>query len=109
MVLAVMGMASEGGLELSFPCPRGLSGAPVIRMKPEPQRIIGVVLASTITDETVYQEEEKSIEDGTETVFTKTEALHLGLAIRADAVFGIKSDLLGCTLGDWLQRHGLRE
>jgi hypothetical protein len=101
--------AQPPGLELSFPCPRGLSGAPVIRIDPAPQRIIGVVIASTITDVTVYREEEKSIEDGKETIFIKTEALHLGLVIRADAVFGIESDLLGCTLGNWLERHGLRD
>jgi trypsin-like peptidase len=101
--------ARPHGIELSFPCPRGLSGAPVIRMKPEPHRITGVVIASTITDVTVYREEEKSIEGDKESIFIKTEALHLGLAIRADAVFGIKSDLLRCTLGEWLHRHGLRE
>lgn len=95
------------GLELSFPCPRGLSGAPLIAFRPEKSRIVGVVLANRITEIEVYREEEKLVEDGKETLLIKTEALHLGLAIRADAVLSIHSETLGCTIGDWLKKYGL--
>jgi len=95
------------GLELSFPCPRGLSGAPLIWFQPEKSRIVGIVLGNQITEMEVYREAEKLVEDGKETLFIKTEALHLGLAIRADAVLSIHSETLGCTIGDWLKTYGL--
>jgi hypothetical protein len=101
--------ARPAGLEISFACPRGLSGAPLIRTDPEPQRIIGVVIGNEITEMTVYREEEKLAEGKHEKTLIKTEALHLGIAIRADAVLAATSSLLRCTIGEWLGRYRLRE
>ena len=63
--------------ELSFPCPRGLSGAPLIRNQPETQ-ITGIVLGNQITEMTLFQEKETLVEGTRETVLIKTEALHFG-------------------------------
>jgi hypothetical protein len=95
------------GIELSFACPRGLSGARVISIAADPWRIAGVVVGNEITEMEVYREEEKLVEGGQEKVLIKTEALHLGLAIRADVVLKLESALLGCRIGEWLDRHGL--
>jgi hypothetical protein len=99
--------ARPPGLEVSFPCPRGLSGAPLIRNDPKPNRVVGVILANHITEMDVYTEKETTKEGEREQVFIKTEALHLGIAIRADVVCAVESRLLGCTIGDWLRRCDL--
>jgi hypothetical protein len=92
--------------ELSFQCPRGLSGAPLIRHEPKSQ-IVAVVLGNEITEMTVFTERETLAAGGQETVLIKTEALHLGIAIRASEVLPLHSSLLGCTIGAWLQCHGI--
>lgn len=77
--------------------------------KQKRERIVGIVLGNQITEMTVYREEETLNEGGEKTTLIKTEALRLGMAIRADVVLTIPSTLLGRTIGDWLQRYGLRE
>jgi hypothetical protein len=99
--------ARPHGTEVSFPCPRGLSGAPLIRHDPKPEQIIGVVLGNTVTDMEIYRETETLKENGGERILIKTESLHLGIAIRADVVVSLASSLLGSTIGDWLGRHRL--
>jgi hypothetical protein len=94
--------------ELSFPCPRGLSGAPLASWDSKPRgHVVGVVLTNTITEMTVFSETEILAEGGQITKLVKTEALHLGIAIRSGAVAGISSALLGCTIGERLQAHEL--
>jgi len=94
--------------ELSFPCPRGLSGAPLAWWESTPRGcIVGVVLTNTVTEMTVFSETETLAEGSQVTKLIKTEALHLGIAIRSGVVAGISSTLLGCTIGEWLQVHGL--
>jgi hypothetical protein len=94
--------------ELSFACPRGLSGAPLMWQESQPRgHVHGVVLTNHITEMTVFSETEKLTENGQETKLVKTEALHLGIAIRSSAVVTIRSALLGCTIGEWLRGHGL--
>jgi hypothetical protein len=93
--------------ELSFPCPRGLSGAPLTWWASKRGPVIGVVLTNTITEMTVFSETETLTEGGHVRELVKTEALHLGIAIRSDVVAGISSALLGCTIGEWLQANGL--
>src|SRR5439155_22681415 len=69
--------------ELSFPCPRSLSGAPLVIREPRAQ-IVGVVLGNTITETTVFSETERLVEGAQERLLIKTEAMHLGVAIRAN-------------------------
>jgi hypothetical protein len=93
--------------EVSFPCPRGLSGAPLIRTDPQPTQIIGVILGNNITEMVVYTEKETLLEHGRDQTLIKTEALHLGVAIKAEVVLNVMSSLLGCTIVEWLSRHGI--
>jgi hypothetical protein len=94
--------------ELSFACPRGLSGAPLAWWESKPRgHVVGVVVTNTITEMPVFTETETLAEGGQVTKLIKTEALHLGIAIRSSVVAGIPSALLGSTIGEWLQAHGL--
>jgi len=98
--------------ELSFSCPCGLSGAPLVCRDSDPKdKIGGVILTNHITEITVSSETETLVETTpektvTETV-TKVEALHLGIAIRSSVVVGIHSAMLAGTIGDWLRLHEL--
>lgn len=93
--------------ELSFPCPRGLSGSPLWRIGAAPPSVVGVVFGNSITDMIVNQSVEKS-KDGDETAFyERVEALHLGLAIQALSILDVQSSLLGMRLGDFLQKNNL--
>lgn len=93
--------------ELSFPCPRGLSGAPLVRTDPTPNQIIGIVVGNQITEMDVYTERETAAEHGREQTVIRTEALHLGVAVKAEVVLPLHSSLLGCSVGEWLRRYGL--
>jgi hypothetical protein len=100
--------------ELSFACPRGLSGAPLVSRESESRdHVAGVVLTNHITDVTVSSETETVVETSQEKTVTKVEtvnkveALHLGIAIRSSVVIGIHSTILGGTIGDWLRIHKL--
>lgn len=66
--------------ELSFHCPRGLSGAPVFSKQ---NKIVGVVIGNNITEMTIYTEKEK-ISENTEHIFEKTESMHLGVMVRSE-------------------------
>jgi len=91
--------------ELSFPCPRGLSGAPL--WLDDDALVVGVVVGNHITEMEVYSETEVEKETGRETVFRKTEALHLGLAVTSQAILGLRSTMLKGTVKEWLSQEGL--
>jgi hypothetical protein len=93
-------------LELSFPCPRGLSGAPLIRHA-DASEIVGMVLGNEITEMTVFSERETLAELGQERHLIKTEALHLGVAIRASEILSLDCAMLGGTVEAWLSAHGI--
>jgi hypothetical protein len=79
--------------ELSFPCPRGLSGA-ALTLRGESYKAIGVILGNRVTDMTVYSESE--LEEGrTNYYYEKVESLRLGYALQAGALLAIRSRLLG--------------
>jgi len=93
--------------ELSFACPRGLSGAPLWRVSLRSATVVGMILANEITEMTVYSEKERLVDPAGTRELVKTEALHLGLALSAQAIVSVTSNTLGgSTIGDWLRRHG---
>jgi hypothetical protein len=92
--------------ELSFPCPRGLSGSPLLRSG-FPPTVIGVIFGNPITDMIVNREVEKIEEKGTTTIYERTESLHLGLAVQTKSILAINSSILKTTIGDFLQNKGL--
>jgi len=92
--------------ELSFPCPKGISGAPIWTTEGE-GRVAGVIVSNAIMEMEVYKETEVLKEPHKETILIKTEALHLGIAITPTAIFALRSGLLGGTVGEWLTEQGL--
>ena len=94
--------------ELSFPCPRGISGSPLWSVS-APPCVAGVVFGNSITEMIVDKEVETTKEGSKTTIYEKVEALHLGLAIQVQSLLPVKSSLLGMRLGDFLQKRGLLE
>jgi V8-like Glu-specific endopeptidase len=66
--------------ELSFHCPRGLSGAPVFSKR---NKIAGIVIGNNITEMTIYSEKEK-VSENKEHIYEKFEAMHLGVMVRSE-------------------------
>jgi hypothetical protein len=94
--------------ELSFPCPRGISGAPIFTTEGD-GRVAGVIISNAIMEMEVYSEREVVREPPKETILIKTEALHLGIAITPREILALRSRLLGGTVHDWLTMQGLLE
>lgn len=95
-----------GIYELSFNCPRGLSGAPIFRPGAKVE-ISGFVVGNALMEMEVFREKEIEKAEGKESLFIKVEALQLGVAIRCSAVLGYKSALLGSTLEEHLKKEKL--
>jgi Trypsin-like peptidase domain len=79
--------------ELSFPCPRGLSGA-ALTLRRDAYCALGVILGNRSTDMVVYSENEIG-HDGTSYYSEKVESLRLGYALQAEALLAVDSRLLG--------------
>jgi hypothetical protein len=94
--------------ELSFSCPRGISGAPIWTTEGD-RRVAGVIVSNAIMEMEVYSEKEVLKEPSKGTILIKTEALHLGIAITPKEIFALRSKLLRATMGDWLMMGGLLE
>jgi hypothetical protein len=91
--------------ELSFACPRGLSGSPLITLH-EDSAIAGLVVGNHTTKILVFTDSER-ISETEETIVERYEALQLGVAIESNEILGITSLVLGSTLRVHLQRHSL--
>jgi hypothetical protein len=92
--------------ELSFPCPRGLSGSPL--WKPgNPPSVAGVVFGNSITEMIVNRDVEKTKEGSETTVYERVEALHLGMAIQTQSILSVQSSLFGLRIGDLLRDKDL--
>ena len=66
--------------ELQFMCPRGISGGP-LWVRERPLTVAGVVFGNSITEMTVFKDEEIEEEGGKRTVYERREHLHLGVAV----------------------------
>jgi hypothetical protein len=89
--------------ELSFPCPRGISGAPIMTAS----GIKGFVIGNSLTEITVFKEEE-TVDDGSQrVVHEKTETTKFGVAIAVSNLLPLTSRLLGSTFREHLISKGL--
>jgi hypothetical protein len=92
--------------ELSFACPRGLSGAPLWVTRGAEMTVEGMIIGNEVTEMIVYTEKEQLVEPDKTRELIKTEALHLGLALSAQVIVSITSSILGGSIGDWLRKYG---
>jgi hypothetical protein len=91
--------------EVSFQCPRGISGAPLwLERNAE---VAGVIISNAIMEMEVSSEKEIIKETNKETVLIKLEALHLGVALTAQEIIKLRSMLLEGTVGEWLTSQNL--
>lgn len=91
--------------EVSFACPRGLSGAPLLT-RSNPPRIGGVVVGNSSIEMTVFSDREV-INDGQQIVnHERFEALHLGIVVTASAIMDLEFRILQSSLRYHLDSHG---
>ncbi len=92
--------------ELSYPCPRGLSGGPLIFVFKNAPYISGMTVGNEITDMTVESVRETN-EEGNTTFYERVESLHRGIAMQNRSFLNLKSRLLKGTFHDYLKRENL--
>lgn len=82
--------------ELSFQCPKGLSGAPILILDHELETYIsyGYIVGNTNTEIIVFKEKEV-INDGKEITYEKSESTKFGIAIQASELRHYKSKFIG--------------
>lgn len=87
--------------ELSFSCPRGISGAPL--MSPENGVFVGVIIGNKSTEIEVYRETETEDDGKVRNSYLKYEGIEYGLAISIDSVRDIKSRILNKTIFEYFE------
>ncbi|MFA5059426.1 MAG: trypsin-like peptidase domain-containing protein [Candidatus Omnitrophota bacterium] len=84
--------------ELSFFCPKGLSGAPLLNKK---GNITGMIIGNTGVEMNVCQEIEKDKKE----IYSKDIVYFLGKAICACKILDIKPKLLNMTIGEFIKKY----
>lgn len=74
--------------ELSFQCPRGLSGAPLLSSADGGASVVGIIIGNQTTEMTVFTSREHTSEH-TEQIVERYEALQLGVAIQTRAIMDL--------------------
>ena len=96
--------------ELSFQCPRGLSGAPLLLKGNDPS-IVGLIISNIVTEIQVSSVKEVITEETenqqTTTTTERYESLHLGIAVQSNSLVNFDSRILGCSLHNHLANNGL--
>lgn len=92
--------------ELSFQCPRGISGAPLFTSE-RPGKVKGIILGNKETPVTIWKEKTKSKDGANEKITEVQEAIHYGAAIEIQYLKDIEFKLLGGSLGDHLAKNNL--
>ncbi len=93
--------------ELSYMCPRGISGAPLIHVNKNQPYICGFTVGNEQTSMVVWSSEDVEEETNTKTVYQREESFHRGIAMQAESFFELKSKLLGMKIIDYLKSIGL--
>jgi hypothetical protein len=72
--------------ELSFTCPKGISGAPLLQFDKNLLQYIvyGYVIGNSNFEITVFSESETTLDGLTKTIHEKTESMKFGIAIQVD-------------------------
>jgi len=93
--------------ELSFACPRGLSGAPLFIEEKE-LKVKGIVIGNASTEMLIYTDKEV-VEEGKETVTVRYEATQFGIAFQTASIKHVQSSLLGDSLDNYLKSVSLAQ
>lgn len=88
--------------ELSFNCPRGLSGAPLFTEETNP-RVKGVVIGNKSTEMLIYSDKEIIEEGKGKETFERYEATQFGMAIQTGSIKHVESTVLGASVEDYVR------
>lgn len=97
--------ADPWGYELSFACPRGLSGAPLTTLDNFPL-IAGMVVGNRSTEMNIFTDREV-ISDDKVRIVERYEALQLGIAVQSTELMTLRSRILEGDLRGHLEKHSL--
>lgn len=93
--------------ELSFHCPKGISGASIKNSKT--WHIKGFIIANASTEILVFEEKEIDEEENKKTVYQKYETTKYGIAITIDNLLDRESKILKKTFREYLIEEDLLE
>jgi hypothetical protein len=88
--------------EVSFAAPRGLSGAPLLSNGDHTQ-VRDLIIGNSRSEMLVHSATEQVSDWLRIERVERFEGLYLGIAVRACEIMGLKSNLLGATIGEHLQ------
>ena len=91
--------------ELSFQCPRGLSGAPLI-IESTTLHVVGLIIGNAATQMLVFTDREV-LAEGQTTIVERYESLQFGIALQAQPILNTRFDRLGRTVEEHLSECGL--
>lgn len=91
--------------ELSFHCPKGVSGASLKNI--ETSHIKGFIIGNASTEISVFKETEISEDEKERTVYEKVETTKYGIAITVANLINRNSRLLGTTFRNYLKKQNL--
>ncbi len=86
--------------ELSFNCPRGLSGAPLLDRNNK--EIVGIILGNSIVKINVCKIQERVGDGGTKIIHEQDETVYFGEALQSQFITRIDSKLLGTTIENFI-------
>lgn len=89
--------------ELSFNCPRGLSGAPLLSHDGK-DKIVGMIVGNSITSINVYSREERTDDGASIHVHELNESIYFGQALQSQSFLEKESRLLKTSLKDFCKK-----
>ena len=92
--------------ELSFHCPRGISGAPLIS-NDDHYQVTGLITGNASVDIEVYKETELLDDGQVRTTYFKTETTTFGIALQASEVLKQNFEMLNGTIENHLKSQNL--
>lgn len=93
--------------ELSYMCPKGISGAPLLCKYENELVVCGQTIGSEITELLVSSFKETEKRTNEIITYERSEAFHRGIAIRNEAYYSINSKLLKTTFKEYLIQQNL--
>lgn len=93
--------------ELSFHCPKGISGAALNSF--DSRHVLGFIIANASTEILVFEEKEVDKSGNKTSIFEKYETTKYGIAITVDNLFDRDSKILNGTFGEYLAKENLLE
>jgi hypothetical protein len=93
--------------ELSYMCPRGISGAPLLFVHNNQPYVCGFTIGNERTSMVIWSNKEEDTQNNKTSEYILEEALHRGIALQTESFLELDSILLGMTIGEYLTKENL--